>query len=64
MRSASGSDKLKGTLVLSLQALQEDSEAGEIFPARGFFAAKSAFPMGYALPRGLFAISIELQKQP
>jgi hypothetical protein len=48
-RNAPGSDQLKGTLDLSLKALQEDSEGGEIFPARGFFATKSAFPMGYAL---------------
>ena len=48
-RNAPGSDQLKGNLDLSLKALQEDSEGGEIFPARGFFATKSAFPMGYAL---------------
>ena len=48
-RNAPGSDQLKGSLDLSLKALQEDSEGGEIFPGRGFFATKSAFPMGYAL---------------
>ena len=52
-RNAPGSDQLKGTLDLSLKALQEDSEGGEIFPARGFFATKSAFPMGYALRKPL-----------
>jgi hypothetical protein len=48
-RNAPGSDQLKGCLDLSLKALQEDSEGKEIFPSRGFFATKSALPLGYAL---------------
>jgi hypothetical protein len=50
-RNAQGSYQLKETLDISLKALQEDLEGGEIFPARGFFAAKTGFPMGYALQK-------------
>jgi hypothetical protein len=37
-RNTPGSDQLNGTLDHSLKALQEDSEGGQIFPARGFFS--------------------------
>ena len=46
-RNAPGTDILRGTINLSLEELQRNSTVQEsIYPARAFFAVRSALPMG------------------
>ena len=51
-RNAPGTDLLRGTINLSLDELRTtDAEGNNIFPARAFFAVRSAHPMGSILRR-------------
>ncbi len=46
-----GSAELRVEMDLSLEELREQGQGRDIFPPRAIFALRSAFPMGYTLPR-------------